>query len=211
MNPDIWQWLPKEADRPWHPLVSSDICRHGMASILTWLEYGMACVAHACSTSFSPSTTSYMNTGVLESIICCEGSNIPQDLLDDLMLSNAKLVYSRVLGDGLSKIETWSTPLSYHQPTLLKISAVVVAHTTCLTESDRCPRNSSWKWARCTPVVGHSLEHYTVSCTRDSAHKTFGPTPTDLTNKYSVCTQKGIWRYGHRTPAFRSGVWCSNH
>ncbi|GFS92823.1 hypothetical protein TNCV_1162131 [Trichonephila clavipes] len=48
-----------------------------------------------------------------------------------------------------------------------------------------------------------------VSCTRDSAHNTFGP--TDLTSTYSVCTRRifgGIW---HRTKAFRSGVRCSNH
>ncbi|GFV72627.1 uncharacterized protein TNCV_2602341 [Trichonephila clavipes] len=30
----------------------------------------------------------------------------------------------------------------------------------------------------------------TVSCTCDSAHKTFGP--TDLTSTYSVCTRKGL-------------------
>ncbi|GFX30481.1 hypothetical protein TNCV_3461321 [Trichonephila clavipes] len=38
---------------------------------------------------------------------------------------------------------------------------IVVAHATCLTKSDRGPRDSSWQWARCTPVVGLSLEHHT--------------------------------------------------
>ncbi|GFU59832.1 hypothetical protein TNCV_2987881 [Trichonephila clavipes] len=44
---------------------------------------------------------------------------------------------------------------------------------------------------------------FPVPCTRDSAHKTFGP--TDLTSTYSVCTRVfgGI---RHRTQAFRSGV-----
>ncbi|GFX14431.1 uncharacterized protein TNCV_1616141 [Trichonephila clavipes] len=37
----------------------------------------------------------------------------------------------------------------------------VVADTTCLTVSDRGPRNSSWQWARGTPVVDLSLEHHT--------------------------------------------------
>ncbi|GFW28579.1 probable RNA-directed DNA polymerase from transposon X-element [Trichonephila clavipes] len=37
-----------------------------------------------------------------------------------------------------------------------------VAHGTCLTYSDRGQRNSSWQWARCTPVVGLSLDHHTV-------------------------------------------------
>ncbi|GFV85888.1 uncharacterized protein TNCV_1421911 [Trichonephila clavipes] len=39
--------------------------------------------------------------------------------------------------------------------------SVVVAHATYLRLSDRGPRNSSWQWARCTPVVGISLEHHT--------------------------------------------------
>ncbi|GFV88524.1 acetylcholine receptor subunit alpha-like 2 [Trichonephila clavipes] len=36
---------------------------------------------------------------------------------------------------------------------------VVVSNATCLTKSDRGPRNSSWQGARSTPVVG--LEHHT--------------------------------------------------
>ncbi|GFV51043.1 HTH_Tnp_Tc3_2 domain-containing protein [Trichonephila clavipes] len=42
------------------------------------------------------------------------------------------------------------------------VASVFVAHATCLTESDRGPRNSLGQWARCTPVVGLSLEHPTV-------------------------------------------------
>ncbi|GFW75133.1 hypothetical protein TNCV_448381 [Trichonephila clavipes] len=45
-----------------------------------------------------------------------------------------------------------------------------------------------------------------VPSTRDSAHKTFGP--TDLTSTFSMCTRGGI---GHRTQAFRSGIRWSNH
>ncbi|GFW01343.1 hypothetical protein TNCV_5029961 [Trichonephila clavipes] len=74
-------------------------------------------------------------------------------------------------------------------------SVVVVAHATCLTLSDRGPRNSSCQWARCTPVVGLTLEHHTgmelkwreifsSSLTRYSANKTFDP--TDLMSTYSV-------------------------
>ncbi|GFW93894.1 hypothetical protein TNCV_4221741 [Trichonephila clavipes] len=48
-----------------------------------------------------------------------------------------------------------------------------------------------------------------VPCTRDSAHKTFGP--TDLTSTYSMCTRRVFGGIGHRTHAFRSGVRCSNH
>ncbi|GFT63573.1 uncharacterized protein TNCV_870381 [Trichonephila clavipes] len=48
-----------------------------------------------------------------------------------------------------------------------------------------------------------------VPCTRDSAHKTFGP--TDLTSMYSVCTRRIFGGIVHRTQAFRSGVQCSNH
>ncbi|GFW06003.1 hypothetical protein TNCV_4477971 [Trichonephila clavipes] len=40
-----------------------------------------------------------------------------------------------------------------------------------------------------------------VPCTRDLAHKTFGP--TDLTSTYSVCTRRVIGGIGHRTQAFR--------
>ncbi|GFW17772.1 hypothetical protein TNCV_1133721 [Trichonephila clavipes] len=45
-----------------------------------------------------------------------------------------------------------------------------------------------------------------VPCSRDSAHKTFGP--TDLTSTYSVCTRRVFRGIGHRTQPFRSGVRC---
>ncbi|GFV40887.1 hypothetical protein TNCV_1637711 [Trichonephila clavipes] len=48
-----------------------------------------------------------------------------------------------------------------------------------------------------------------VPYTRDSAHKSFGP--TDLTSTYSVCTLRVFGGIGHRTYAFRSRVRCSNH
>ncbi|GFX46228.1 hypothetical protein TNCV_2298761 [Trichonephila clavipes] len=48
-----------------------------------------------------------------------------------------------------------------------------------------------------------------VPCSRDSTHKTFGP--TDLTSMYSVCTRRVFGGIGHRAQAFRSGVRCSNH
>ncbi|GFY25341.1 hypothetical protein TNCV_2484611 [Trichonephila clavipes] len=43
-----------------------------------------------------------------------------------------------------------------------------------------------------------------IPCTRDSAHKTFGP--TDLTNTHSVRTRREFGGIGHRTQAFRSGI-----
>ncbi|GFU68645.1 hypothetical protein TNCV_4982511 [Trichonephila clavipes] len=46
-------------------------------------------------------------------------------------------------------------------------------------------------------------------CTRDSAHKTFGP--TDLINTYFVCTRRVFGDIRHRAQAFRSEVQCSNH
>ncbi|GFW23183.1 hypothetical protein TNCV_3802831 [Trichonephila clavipes] len=62
----------------------------------------------------------------------------------------------------------------------------------------------------------HTFRHGTegegnipVLCTRDSAHKTFGP--TDLTSTYSVCTRSVFGGIGHRTRAFRSIVRYSNH
>ncbi|GFV32321.1 hypothetical protein TNCV_1676071 [Trichonephila clavipes] len=51
--------------------------------------------------------------------------------------------------------------------------------------------------------------YHKVPCTRDSAHKTFGP--TDLTSTYSMCTRRVFGGIGHRTQAFRSGIRCSNH
>ncbi|GFW26773.1 hypothetical protein TNCV_2851631 [Trichonephila clavipes] len=48
-----------------------------------------------------------------------------------------------------------------------------------------------------------------VPCTRDIAHKTFGP--TDLASTYSVCTRRVFAGIGHRTQAFRSEARCSNH
>ncbi|GFX13182.1 hypothetical protein TNCV_2989461 [Trichonephila clavipes] len=56
---------------------------------------------------------------------------------------------------------------------------------------------------------GTGGKHSPVPCTRDSAHKTFGP--TDLTSTSSVCTQRLFGSIGHRAQAFRSGVRCSNH
>ncbi|GFV08371.1 transposable element Tc1 transposase [Trichonephila clavipes] len=48
-----------------------------------------------------------------------------------------------------------------------------------------------------------------VPCTRDSIHKTFGP--TDLTSTYSMCARRVFGGIGHGAQAFRSGVRCSNH
>ncbi|GFV49645.1 hypothetical protein TNCV_1959531 [Trichonephila clavipes] len=86
---------------------------------------------------------------------------------------------------------------------------VVVANANCLMWSERGPTNSSWQGARSTPVFGLGLEHHTVSCTRDSTHKIFGP--TELTSTYSVCTRRVFGGIRHRTQNFRSGVRCSNH
>ncbi|GFX26220.1 hypothetical protein TNCV_948201 [Trichonephila clavipes] len=49
-------------------------------------------------------------------------------------------------------------------------------------------------------------KYFPFTCTRDSAHETFGP--TDLTNRYSVCIQRVFAGIGNRTQAFRSGVRC---
>ncbi|GFU95384.1 hypothetical protein TNCV_5015931 [Trichonephila clavipes] len=47
-------------------------------------------------------------------------------------------------------------------------------------------------------------EIFSVLCTRDSAHKTFGP--TDLTSTYSVCTRRVYGGIGHRTQAFQTAA-----
>ncbi|GFT71174.1 hypothetical protein TNCV_3001801 [Trichonephila clavipes] len=52
-------------------------------------------------------------------------------------------------------------------------------------------------------------EIFSSPCTRDSTHKTFGP--TDLTSTCSLCTRRVFGGIGHRTQAFWSGVRCSNH
>ncbi|GFU86044.1 hypothetical protein TNCV_3070461 [Trichonephila clavipes] len=52
-------------------------------------------------------------------------------------------------------------------------------------------------------------EYSPVPCSRDSAHKTFGP--TDLTSTFSVCTRRVFGGIGHRTQTFWSGVRCPNH
>ncbi|GFT03875.1 uncharacterized protein TNCV_1730601 [Trichonephila clavipes] len=49
-------------------LQSEDITRMNWSSILTGLGWCRACVGHACLTSCSPSTTSYMSTGTAENI-----------------------------------------------------------------------------------------------------------------------------------------------
>ncbi|GFS79102.1 uncharacterized protein TNCV_4408271 [Trichonephila clavipes] len=38
---------------------------------------------------------------------------------------------------------------------------LVVAKATCLTVSDRSPRNSSWQRAKCMPLLSPSFEHHT--------------------------------------------------
>ncbi|GFW51762.1 hypothetical protein TNCV_1186941 [Trichonephila clavipes] len=63
------------------------------------------------------------------------------------------------------------------------------------------PPPQLWDW-RCG-------KYSPVPCTRDSSHKTFGP--TDLTSTYSLCTRRVFGGIGHRTQAFRSGVRCSKH
>ncbi|GFW80198.1 uncharacterized protein TNCV_461061 [Trichonephila clavipes] len=40
------------------------------------------------------------------------------------------------------------------------LNTAVVTNSTCLTMSNQGPLNSSWKRARCTPVVSRSLEHH---------------------------------------------------
>ncbi|GFV99742.1 hypothetical protein TNCV_5081021 [Trichonephila clavipes] len=59
------------------------------------------------------------------------------------------------------------------------------------------------------PWVWRGGKYSPVSFTRDSSHKTFGP--TDLTSTYSVCTRRVFGGIGHRTQTFRYGVRCSNH
>ncbi|GFU68922.1 hypothetical protein TNCV_4882491 [Trichonephila clavipes] len=65
-----------------------------------------------------------------------------------------------------------------------QIIVVVVSNATCLTQSGRGPRNSSWQGAR--------------------THETFGP--TDFTSTYSVCTRRVSGGLGHQIQVFRSGV-----
>ncbi|GFX31635.1 putative transposable element [Trichonephila clavipes] len=44
--------------------------------------------------------------------------------------------------------------------TVTNVVVFVVSYATCLTQSGRGSRNSSWQGGRCTPVVG--LEHHTA-------------------------------------------------
>ncbi|GFW33865.1 HTH_Tnp_Tc3_2 domain-containing protein [Trichonephila clavipes] len=84
---------------------------------------------------------------------------------------------------------------------------------TVRISSAKFPRkNDRWRHHLSPPPQfchGTGGKYSPVFCTRESAHKNFGP--TDLTSTYSVCTRRVFGSIGHRTQAFRSGVRCSNH
>ncbi|GFW94734.1 uncharacterized protein TNCV_4247741 [Trichonephila clavipes] len=58
---------------------------YGLASILTGLETIRACVGYAWPTNCSPSTLFHLSTGT--SALLDEWCNIPQDQIDNLILS----------------------------------------------------------------------------------------------------------------------------
>ncbi|GFX69910.1 uncharacterized protein TNCV_2078901 [Trichonephila clavipes] len=66
---------------------------YGLASILTGLESNRAWVRYAWSTNCSPSTPSHLSTGTSEGID--EWCNIPQDQIDNLILSMPRHCYRR--------------------------------------------------------------------------------------------------------------------
>ncbi|GFX56302.1 nibrin [Trichonephila clavipes] len=60
---------------------------YGLASILTGLESNRACVGYVWPTNCNPSTPSHLSTGTSEGIVLDEWCNIPQDQIDNLILS----------------------------------------------------------------------------------------------------------------------------
>ncbi|GFV80173.1 hypothetical protein TNCV_1477351 [Trichonephila clavipes] len=105
--------------------------------------------------------------------------------MDFIVLSYSQMMKTRLELNSFFDRQHEDIDLQSIYRELGSLHYVVVANSTCLTQSERGPRNLSWQGTRSTPVIG--LEHHTVPCTRDSAHKTFGP--TDLTNTYL----EGIW------------------
>ncbi|GFU58121.1 uncharacterized protein TNCV_3835031 [Trichonephila clavipes] len=59
---------------------------YGLASILTGLESKRVCVGYAWTTNCSSSTPSHLSTGTC-GVLLDEWCNIPQDLIDNLILS----------------------------------------------------------------------------------------------------------------------------
>ncbi|GFS77039.1 uncharacterized protein TNCV_3756831 [Trichonephila clavipes] len=73
---------------------------YGLASILTGLESNTACVGYAWVTNCSPSTPSHLSTGTSEGIACDEWCNIPQDQIDNLILSMPRRCKACITSSG---------------------------------------------------------------------------------------------------------------
>ncbi|GFU90909.1 dimer_Tnp_hAT domain-containing protein [Trichonephila clavipes] len=110
------------------------------------MEFDSRCILkkldHALLTIFS-------STYACESFLS-EINNIKYSLRNRLAVdSNSAYI--------LLKVTSYNPNISYLS------SIVVVSNATCLMQSDRGPRNSSWQGARSTPVVG--LGHHTGDST----------------------------------------------
>ncbi|GFV98724.1 uncharacterized protein TNCV_1454101 [Trichonephila clavipes] len=73
---------------------------YGLASILTGLESNRACVGYTWPTNCSLSTPFHLSTGTSEGIVLDEWSNIPQDQIDNLILSMARRCKACIASSG---------------------------------------------------------------------------------------------------------------
>ncbi|GFT91364.1 transposable element Tcb1 transposase [Trichonephila clavipes] len=69
---------------------------YGLASILTVLESNRACVGYAWPMNCSPSTPFHLSTGTSEALFD-EWCNIPQDQIDNLILSMPRRLSARTI------------------------------------------------------------------------------------------------------------------
>ncbi|GFW37146.1 uncharacterized protein TNCV_5020441 [Trichonephila clavipes] len=74
---------------------------YGLASILTRLEFNRACVGYAWPTNCSPSTPFHLSTGNSEGIVLDEWCNIPQDQIDNLILSMPRHCVACIASSGI--------------------------------------------------------------------------------------------------------------
>ncbi|GFX19686.1 uncharacterized protein TNCV_2075941 [Trichonephila clavipes] len=73
---------------------------YGLASILSGLEFNRACVGYTWLTNCSPSTPSHLSTGTSEGIVLDEWCNIPQDQIDNLILSVPRRCKAWIVSSG---------------------------------------------------------------------------------------------------------------
>ncbi|GFX17407.1 uncharacterized protein TNCV_1494211 [Trichonephila clavipes] len=87
--------------RPHHAnIVDECLQSYGLASMLTGLESIRACVGYAWPTNCSSSTPSYLSTGTSEVIVLDEWCNIPQDQIDNLILSMPRRCKACIASSG---------------------------------------------------------------------------------------------------------------